>query len=136
MLALLFGGLFLDHGKFVHMDAVTVHMSADFYVVAFMTFNRILIIDCQDLFVLVSYEHGLLAAFNAFLGAGRVVSLRSFGAAHFASEIQPLIFSLFALGALSLFAIPMEARNATASRVNAIFFIKIFSYVLFPPAPQ
>src|SRR5216683_4396062 len=43
--------------------------------------------------------------------------------AHFASETQPLIFSLFALGALSSFASDMEARNATASRVNAIFFI-------------
>ena len=79
-------GLF-QHGDRVNVDGVTRNLAGHLYVMAFMAFGDILVINLVNLLAFVADEHRRYARFDALLGAIDVAGLRTFrGSAFFVSD--------------------------------------------------
>ena len=71
-----------QHSHLVYVDhAVGIHRPGHLYVMAFMSLDRVGIVNAHDFLGLVSHQHRLFAGVNALLSAGRVDSISTLSAA-------------------------------------------------------
>jgi hypothetical protein len=63
------------------VDGVAFNVSGDGYVMAFVSFEGIGVIDGQDFVVPIGDDHGRGAAFDTFLGAGGCAGVGALGSA-------------------------------------------------------